>query len=169
MIRLRSKVRVQLIPRSIHIRKILESEQVGIQPFALRLQHIDVVVIVDRNDSPCRHQLILCLMHQSFTLGKICLSVDLGNLLIVTIPVRSRFAALLGRLSRCRGLCLSGHGSHPEGRQHHRACQKRRYHTFLHTFLLLINNTNCKAIPRNYGIPSRILRLQDAMPRRLQS
>ena len=117
MIRFGSQVRVQDLVRCSHVRKILESKQIVIQAVAVCIQHVDIIVEIDRNNSPCIHQLIFRLMHQRLTLCKIGLLIDLIDLRIIVFPVRGSLAALSGLLN----FGLVRHCAHAEGRQYHRA------------------------------------------------
>ena len=97
MVRFGSQVRVERIVRGNHISEILEAVQVGIHPAAVCIHHVDIIIEIDRDDSPGAHQLIFRLMHQCFTSCRIRLLIDRLNPLIVVVPVRGSIAALCHR------------------------------------------------------------------------
>ena len=52
------------------------------------LHHVDIVVVVDGDDSPGAHEHVLCLVHEIYTIGKVGVGTDLINQSIVLGPVK---------------------------------------------------------------------------------
>ena len=68
----------------------LRAEQVGVHAFDIILEHVDVVVVVERDDAVVAHQDVLGLVHQLGALGKVGLGLDLIDHGVVLVPVVDR-------------------------------------------------------------------------------
>ena len=66
------------------------AEQVGVHAFDIILEHVDVVVVVERDDAVVAHQDVLGLVHQLGALGKVGLGLDLIDHGVVLVPVVDR-------------------------------------------------------------------------------
>ena len=68
----------------------LRAEQVCVHTGDIVLHHVDVVVVVERQDAPVGHQDVLCFVHQLGAVCKVGLGFDFRNQLVILRPVSQR-------------------------------------------------------------------------------
>ena len=111
VVRLGSQVQVQgVLALDGGILEILEAEQVGVDAIHGVALHVQVIVVIQRDDRVGLHQHILGLVHLGFAGLEVGLRLDLVDQLVILGPVG------LG--------ALVGHGDGDAGNQHHHSQQR---------------------------------------------
>ena len=88
--------------------EVFEAEQVGVNTFHIGLLQIQIIIVVDRNNSRGAHQDIFCLVHQSDTVFHICGGLDLFDQSFILGPVGSGFTFRDGGIGNAFGSRING-------------------------------------------------------------
>ena len=86
-------------------------ERVGIDTADIALLHVQIVVVVDWNDTPVAHEDVLSLVHHLCSLSLVCLGLDGSNKSIILCPILDRIditgALVLFSIDDLLDSCLS--------------------------------------------------------------
>ena len=79
------------------------AKDVGIHAGDIVLHHVNIVVVVERQDAPVGHQNVLRLVHELGAVGKVGLGFDFRNQLVILRPVCQRVDKRIADEAGCIG------------------------------------------------------------------